>query len=84
VRAPEGAFYLFPKCAHYIGKTAPDGARISNDTELASYLLREGKVATVPGAAFGVEPYIRLSFATSRVNLAIAIERTADALAKLR
>ncbi|MBA1345212.1 pyridoxal phosphate-dependent aminotransferase [Rhizobium sp. WYCCWR 11152] len=84
VRAPEGAFYLFPKCAHYIGKTAPDGARISNDTELASYLLREGKVATVPGAAFGVEPYIRLSFATSRDNLAIAIERTADALAKLR
>lgn len=84
VRAPEGAFYLFPKCATYIGRTAPDGTRISNDTELASYLLKEGKVATVPGAAFGVEPYIRLSFATSRENLSIAIERTADALAKLR
>ncbi len=84
VRAPEGAFYLFPKCAPYIGRTAPDGTRISNDTELASYLLKEGKVATVPGAAFGVEPYIRLSFATSRENLSIAIERTAAALAKLR
>ncbi|APG94553.1 pyridoxal phosphate-dependent aminotransferase [Sinorhizobium americanum] len=84
VRAPEGAFYLFPKCAAYIGKTAPDGRKIENDTALASYLLTEGKIATVPGAAFGVEPYIRLSFATSRENLAMAIERTADALAKLR
>ncbi|AVA24644.1 aspartate aminotransferase B 2 (plasmid) [Rhizobium sp. NXC24] len=84
VRAPEGAFYLFPKCAPYIGKTAPDGTKITNDTALASYLLTEGKVATVPGAAFGVEPYIRLSFATSRENLSLAIEWTADALAKLR
>ncbi len=84
VRAPEGAFYLFPKCAAYIGKVTPDGTLIANDTMLASYLLTEGKVATVPGAAFGVEPYIRLSFATSRENLTAAIERTSDALAKLR
>ncbi len=84
VRAPEGAFYLFPKCAAYIGKTAPDGTVIENDTMLASYLLTEGKVATVPGAAFGVEPYIRLSFATSRENLTAAAGRIAGALAKLR
>ncbi|WP_042777328.1 aminotransferase class I/II-fold pyridoxal phosphate-dependent enzyme, partial [Sinorhizobium fredii] len=84
VRAPEGAFYLFPKCAGYIGKTAPDGTLIDNDTALASYLLTAGKVATVPGAAFGVEPYIRLSFATSRDNLFIAIERIGEALARLR
>ncbi|AOF92874.1 pyridoxal phosphate-dependent aminotransferase [Sinorhizobium sp. RAC02] len=84
VRAPEGAFYLFPKCAAHIGKTAPDGTVIDNDTALAAYLLREGKVATVPGAAFGVEPYIRLSFATSRDNLTLAIDRIADALARLR
>ncbi|NNU61037.1 MULTISPECIES: pyridoxal phosphate-dependent aminotransferase [Brucella/Ochrobactrum group] len=84
VRAPEGAFYLFPKCAAYIGKVTPEGTLIENDTMLASYLLTEGKVATVPGAAFGVEPYIRLSFATSRDNLTAAIERTSDALAKLR
>jgi len=84
VRAPEGAFYLFPKCTPYIGRTAPGGKKIANDTDLASYLLSEGKVATVPGAAFGVAPYIRLSFATSRENLSIAIERAADALAKLR
>ena len=84
VRAPEGAFYLFPKCAAYIGKTTPDGTVIDNDTALASYLLTEGKVATVPGAAFGVEPYIRLSFATSRENLTLAIARITDALARLR
>jgi aspartate aminotransferase len=84
VRAPEGAFYLFPKCAAYIGRTAPDGTVIDNDTALAAYLLTEGKVATVPGAAFGVEPYIRLSFATSRDNLTLAIDRIADALARLR
>ena len=84
VRAPEGAFYLFPKCEAYIGKTAPDGTVIANDTALASYLLTQGKVATVPGAAFGVEPYVRLSFATSRENLTLAIERVADALALLR
>jgi aspartate aminotransferase len=83
VIAPEGAFYLFPKCAAFIGKTAPDGTTIVNDAALASYLLTEGKVATVPGAAFGVEPYIRLSFATSRDNLKLAVERTAVALAKL-
>lgn len=84
VVAPDGAFYLFPKCAAHIGKTAPDGARISNDTALASYLLNEGKVATVPGAAFGGEPFIRLSFATSRDNLRLAIDRIAEALSKLR
>ncbi|MXN45360.1 aminotransferase class I/II-fold pyridoxal phosphate-dependent enzyme [Shinella kummerowiae] len=84
VRAPEGAFYLFPKCAAHVGRTAPDGTVIANDTALAAYLLAEGKVATVPGAAFGVEPYIRLSFATSRDNLTLAIDRIADALARLR
>jgi aspartate aminotransferase len=84
VRAPEGAFYLFPKCAAYIGRKASDGTVIDNDTALAAYLLTEGKVATVPGAAFGVEPYVRLSFATSRDNLTLAIERIADALARLR
>ena len=84
VLAPEGAFYLFPKCAAYIGRTAPDGSVIADDTALASYLLKQGKVATVPGSAFGVAPYIRLSFATSRENLSIAVERIADALSKLR
>lgn len=84
VRPPEGAFYLFPKCDAYIGKAGPGGTRIENDTDLASYLLTAARVATVPGAAFGVEPYIRLSFATSRENLSLAIDRVGAALAQLR
>ena len=83
LRAPDGAFYAFPKCAAYIGRRTPDGQVIGNDTELATYLLSRGKVATVPGAAFGLEPYIRLSFATSLDNLKIAIERIAIALGEL-
>ena len=84
VRAPDGAFYLFPKCEGFIGRRTKDGHTISSDTELASYLLSDGKVATVPGAAFGMEPYIRLSFATSREKLFMAIDRIAAALAYLR
>ena len=83
LRPPDGAFYAFPKCAGYIGRHTPDGQMIGNDTELATYLLSHGKVATVPGAAFGLEPYIRLSFATSRGNLKIALARIAAALAEL-
>jgi aspartate aminotransferase len=81
--APAGAFYAFPKCSAYIGRCTPDGQVIGNDSELATYLLTHGKVATVPGAAFGLEPYIRLSFATSRENLKMALARIAVALADL-
>lgn len=83
VRAPDGAFYLFPKCEGFIGRRTRAGQTIANDTELASYLLAEGNVATVPGAAFGMEPYIRLSFATSRAKLSDAVDRIAAALAEL-
>ncbi|MNG28234.1 aspartate aminotransferase [compost metagenome] len=56
---------------------------IETDTDLSNYLLRVGKVATVPGSAFGLEPYIRLSFATSRQQLEQAIVQMRDALALL-
>jgi aspartate aminotransferase len=84
IRAPEGAFYLFPKCDAYIGRASKGGKRITSDADLAAYLLSDGRVATVPGAAFGAEPYIRLSFATSRENLAIAIDRISEALNLLK
>jgi aspartate aminotransferase len=83
LRPPDGAFYAFPKCAEYIGRHTSDGQVIGNDTELATYLLNHAKVATVPGAAFGLEPYIRLSFAASRSDLKIALARIAAALAEL-
>ena len=83
LQMPQGAFYAFPEVSAFIGKRTPDGQVISNDTELSAYLLREGKVATVPGSAFGVEPYVRLSFATSRQELEQALGQLREAFAAL-
>ncbi|WP_336961012.1 pyridoxal phosphate-dependent aminotransferase [Acinetobacter pittii] len=83
LKMPEGAFYAFPKCAGFIGKKTPKGNIIKNDTDLANYLLQEGKVATIPGVAFGIEPYIRLSFATSQQELQQALSQLRSALAAL-
>lgn len=80
---PQGAFYAFPKCAGFIGKKTPEGDVIQSDADLSSYLLKVGKVATVPGVAFGIEPYIRLSFATSQQELQQALTQLRDALAAL-
>lgn len=82
VNKPEGAFYLFPKCNSFYGKT--DGNRVINDSnELAMYLLEVGHVATVGGDAFGDPDCFRMSYATSDENIREAIKRIADALAKL-
>lgn len=83
LQMPQGAFYAFPEVSAFIGKRTPGGQVIGNDTELSAYLLREGKVATVPGSAFGVEPYVRLSFATSRQELEQALGQLRDAFAAL-
>jgi aspartate aminotransferase len=62
---PKGAFYAYVACAPLIGRRTPQGAAITDDTELASYLLEQGGVALVQGAGFGLSPYLRLSYATS-------------------
>ncbi len=80
---PAGAFYAFPRCFSYFGMQAPDGVVINNDTELSAYLLRKAHVATVPGAAFGLDSYIRLSFATSQPVLMDAVQRIKSALDEL-
>lgn len=83
VNKPEGAFYLFPKCNSFFGKS--DGNRtISNSTDLAMYLLEEGHVATVGGDAFGDPDCFRMSYATSDENICEAIKRIGSALAKLK
>ncbi|MBD5322738.1 MAG: pyridoxal phosphate-dependent aminotransferase [Bacteroides sp.] len=84
VNRPTGAFYLFPEVSAYIGKTAPDGKKIASSADLAMYLLETGHVATVDGGAFGMEGYIRLSYATSDDNIREALRRIADALAALK
>ena len=83
VNNPQGAFYLFPKCSSFFGKS--DGERtINSSTDLALYLLEVGHVATVSGDAFGDPECFRMSYATSDDNIREAMERIGNALAKLR
>ena len=82
VNKPEGAFYLFPKCSSFFGKSY-NGKKIENSTHLAMFLLEVGHVATVGGDAFG-DPYcFRMSYATSDDNIREAMKRIKDTLALL-
>jgi aspartate aminotransferase len=62
---PEGAFYVYPSVAGLIGKTAPSGKVIETDEDFATELLESEGVAVVHGAAFGLSPFFRISYATS-------------------
>ena len=83
VNVPEGAFYLFPKCSSFFGKTTGKYV-INNSTDFALYLLEEGHVATVAGDAFGSPDYFRMSYATSDDNIIDALSRIKDVLSKLK
>lgn len=83
VNNPQGAFYLFPKCSSFFGKTAPDGRKINTATDLAMYLLEVGHVACVGGDDFGSPECFRMSYATSDDNIREAIKRIGEALAAL-
>ena len=83
VNDPQGAFYLFPKCSSYFGKS--DGEHlINNSTDFAMYLLEVGHVATVGGDAFGSPECFRMSYATSDENIIEAMSRIKNVLAKLK
>ena len=83
VNVPEGAFYLFPKCSNFFGKT--DGTRVINSsTDLAMYLLEVGHVATVAGDAFGDPQCFRMSYATSDDNIRESMRRIKECLAQLK
>lgn len=83
VNVPEGAFYLFPKCSYYFGKS--DGTHtINNADDLAMYLLEVGHVACVGGTSFGAPECIRMSYATSDENIVEAIRRIKEALSALK
>lgn len=84
VNVPQGAFYLFPEVSALMGKSTPAGKVIATSGDLSMYLLEEGHVATVDGAAFGAPGYIRLSYATSDDNLRRALERIDLAVKTLR
>ena len=83
INYPQGAFYLFPKCDAFFGKSA--GNHTINDADdLAMYLLEVGHVACVGGTSFGAPECIRLSYATSDENIVEAIRRIKEALAALK
>ena len=82
-RTPEGAFYVYPSCAGVIGKLTTDGAKIESDTDFCTFLLETEGVAVVPGVAFGLEPYFRISYATSDELLTEACNRIQRACATL-
>ena len=83
VNVPEGAFYVFPKCSRFFGKS--DGqTTISSSTDFAMYLLEKAHVATVGGDAFGDPDCFRMSYATSEDNIIEAMKRIKEALARLK
>ena len=80
---PDGAFYVFPSCRGTIGKYTSSGKLIKDDTDFVTELLDEEGVAVVQGAAFGLEPYFRISYATSEELLkeaCIRIQRFCSSL----
>lgn len=79
---PKGAFYLFPKCNYFFGKST-DGYYIKNSTDLSMYLLEKAHVATVGGDAFGEPNCLRMSYATSDENIQKAFRRIKNALEQL-
>jgi aspartate aminotransferase len=83
-RTPEGAFYVYPSCEGLLGKTTPDGKVIETDMDFVTYLLETEEVAVVQGAAFGLSPYFRISYATSNEALEQACQRIQRACAALR
>ena len=80
---PQGAFYVYPSCAGLIGKCTPDGRTIDDDSALVMHFLDAQNVGTVQGAAFGLSPAFRISFATSTAELSEGCDRIARACAEL-
>jgi aspartate aminotransferase len=83
VNDPQGAFYIFPDCSSYFGKSF-NGKTINDSGDLAMYLLEEGHVACVGGGAFGAPDCVRFSYATSDENLVKAFGWIKETLAKLK
>ena len=80
---PEGAFYVYPSCAGTLGKKTPDGKVIETDEDFVTYMLESEGVAAVQGAAFGLSPHFRVSYATATDLLEDACQRIQRACAAL-
>ena len=81
--SPDGAFYVYPSCAGTMGKTTPDGKTLESDEDFVTYLLQSEGVAAVQGAAFGLSPHFRISYATATELLEEACSRIQRACGSL-
>ena len=72
---PQGAFYVFPEVSALLGRTTPSGMALNSSVDVSEYILMEGKVASVPGLAFGEDTCIRFSYAASMTHLEQAFDR---------
>lgn len=80
---PQGAFYAYPNCAGVLGQRTPKGETLHTDSDFCRYLLEEHGVAVVPGSVFGLAPYFRISYASSKEALQRAMQRIAEAVQAL-
>ena len=80
---PDGAFYVYPSCAGLIGKKTPDGKVLKSDEDVVTYFLETEGIAAVHGAAFGLSPHFRISYATSTEALEDACQRIQRACSAL-
>jgi aspartate aminotransferase len=80
---PQGAFFVYPSCVGFIGYKTPQGNVIQTDSDFSTYLLEHALVAVIPGVAFGLSPYFRISYATDLETLKKAVERIARACGDL-
>lgn len=83
-QVPDGAFYVFPSCIELLGRRTPEGQLLADSTDLCAWLLEEALVAAVPGTAFGLDGYFRISYATSEAALTDACDRIAKACGSLK
>lgn len=78
--APDGAFYAYIGCKALIGRKTPPGSVLADDAAVVDYLLKQGRVSSVPGAAYGLSPYFRISTATGEETLTEALNRIGAAV----
>jgi len=83
-RRPDGAFYTYASCEGMLGRVTPDGKSLRDDRDFCAWLLEAANVAVVPGSAFGLSPYFRISYATSEAELTEAMARITAACAQLQ
>ena len=83
-RKPDGAFYAYVSITGLVGAVTEDGVTLNNDADVAEYFIRAAHVATIPGAAYGMSPYLRMSFATSEQVIDDACAKIADAVSRLK